>query len=126
MANFEKILKDTIRREGGFVLHETPGDRGGQTYAGIARLRHPSWAGWRMIDNGRLEGIEPLVAAFYLARFWKPVQGDAIADDRIASASLSYQFTRMFTPDPMRTPVDTRGREGFHVRDAWPPRRGGV
>ncbi len=37
MAQFEPAFELMIRDEGGYVLHEVPGDTGGMTYAGIAR-----------------------------------------------------------------------------------------
>jgi lysozyme family protein len=37
MANFDPAFDKMIRNEGGFKLTNIEGDRGGQTYAGIAR-----------------------------------------------------------------------------------------
>ena len=34
MAQFEPAFEQMIRDEGGYVLHEVPGDTGGMTYAG--------------------------------------------------------------------------------------------
>ena len=90
MADFEKILKDTINCEGGFVLHDVAGDRGGQTYAGIARRRHPAWPGWQLIDEGRTDGCGTMVEAFYYQKFWRPIHGDLITNDRIAAATFDF------------------------------------
>ena len=46
MADFLPAYEAMIRNEGGYVLHDVPGDRGGMTYAGIARNMNPQWPGW--------------------------------------------------------------------------------
>ena len=45
MADFLPAYEAMIRNEGGYVLHDVPGDRGGQTYAGIARNMNLRWPG---------------------------------------------------------------------------------
>ena len=55
LANFESAFNRMIEDEGGYVLHEVPGDRGGMTYAGIARKMNPNWEGWQHIDYTRSE-----------------------------------------------------------------------
>ena len=37
MAEFLPAFESMILHEGGYVLHDVPGDRGGQTYTGISR-----------------------------------------------------------------------------------------
>ena len=37
MADFEKAFNKTMMNEGGFMLHDVEGDRGGMTFAGISR-----------------------------------------------------------------------------------------
>ena len=39
MADFDPAFDKMIRNEGGFKLTNIAGDRGGQTYAGIAGMR---------------------------------------------------------------------------------------
>ena len=46
MADFLQAFESMIRNEGGYKLHSAEGDRGGMTYAGIARNFHPTWPGW--------------------------------------------------------------------------------
>ena len=46
MGEFEQAFEKMIRNEGGYLLHKVSGDRGGQTYAGIARNFYPDWDGW--------------------------------------------------------------------------------
>ena len=78
-----------IRDEGGFVLHTIPGDRGGQTYAGIARNMHPKWPGWAVIDSGGTP-VAQLVHDFYRALFWDDIKGDQITDQTVASDIFNF------------------------------------
>ena len=45
-----------MKDEGGYVLHEVPGDTGGMTYAGIARNKNPQWNGWALVDKKEFGG----------------------------------------------------------------------
>lgn len=89
MADFKPAFDRMIRDEGGFVLHNVPGDRGGMTYAGIARNMHPKWAGWEQIDA---TGAAPaqLVHDFYRTNFWNDIKGDEIAEQAIASDIFNF------------------------------------
>jgi lysozyme family protein len=64
-----------LKREGGFVLHTVAGDRGGMTYAGIARNMNPRWPGWEAIDRGETPPTQ-LVRDFYKREYWDRVRGD--------------------------------------------------
>lgn len=92
MAEFEPAFEEMIRNEGGYILHNVPGDRGGDTYAGIARRYNPDWPGWQHIDNGDLENLalSHSVKAFYRDRFWRRLRGDEIADQRIAETLFDF------------------------------------
>lgn len=92
MADFAPSFEKMIRNEGGFVLHEVPGDRGGQTYAGIARNIHPSWQGWEIIDRQELDnaGLTQLVRDFYKEHFWDRVKGDDISHQGIAESLFDF------------------------------------
>jgi lysozyme family protein len=83
---FEKMLKD----EGGFQLTDIPGDRGGQTYAGIARKPNPGWAGWQFIDRKDFGSATPLVREFYKSNFWDRVRGDDITNQAIAETIFNF------------------------------------
>jgi len=89
MADFQPAFERMIHDEGGFVLHNVPGDRGGQTYAGIARNMHPNWAGWVDIDAGRQPDAQK-VHDFYRANFWNDIRGDEIAHQAIASDIFNF------------------------------------
>ncbi len=49
MAEFEEAYSIVKRFEGGWC--DVPGDRGGETYAGIARNFFPRWEGWAIVDS---------------------------------------------------------------------------
>lgn len=88
MADFLKAYKRTCVHEGGYANH--PNDKGGETWKGIARNYHPSWLGWKIVDqykkkhtvNGKLNVKElnkslfadkellGLDQAFYRKNFW--------------------------------------------------------
>ncbi len=78
MADFEPIFEKVIELEGGYHLHTVAGDRGGTTYAGIARSYHPDWAGWSKIDAGIFDAeLTGMVRDFYRKKFWQQLKGDA-------------------------------------------------
>ncbi len=79
MADFGPIFEKMIKMEGGFVLHEVEGDRGGMTYAGIARNFWESWPGWEKIDDKEFDAeLTMMVRQFYYEHYWVPIQGDLI------------------------------------------------
>lgn len=89
MADFLPAFEAMIRNEGGYVLHDVPGDRGGMTYAGIARNMNPQWPGWALIDRGS-EVPAQLVREFYKANYWNPIQGDQITSQVIAQTIFDF------------------------------------
>lgn len=89
MADFLPAYEAMIRNEGGYVLHQVAGDRGGMTYAGIARNMNPSWVGWEVIDQGGTPHAD-MVRAFYRARFWAPIRGDELQHQVTAQAIFDF------------------------------------
>ena len=89
MAEFTQAFEKMILNEGGYKLTDTPGDRGGQTYAGIARNAWPKWAGWKAIDDGETPE-SALVRAFYQSNFWFAIHGDKISDQAIAETVFDF------------------------------------
>jgi lysozyme family protein len=83
-VNFEAAFSETMRREGGYVLHTVPGDTGGQTYAGIARNKNPRWPGWAHIDRGDTPPTA-MAREFYLENYWLPMGCDKLRADIAAS-----------------------------------------
>lgn len=92
MADFAPAFERMIRNEGGYRLIDVPADRGGQTYAGIARNFHPQWPGWRYIDAHDLQNLElsARVRDFYRAEFWDKVCGDSIPVQRVAESLFDF------------------------------------
>lgn len=93
MAEFQPALRFTLQDEGGYA--NTPGDKGGETYEGIARNFWPHWLGWQVIDaskdsSGVPHGLaqnadlQADVEAFYRAQFW-PGSFDHLVSQSIAS-----------------------------------------
>lgn len=89
MADFLPAFEAMIKNEGGYVLHDVPGDRGGMTYAGIARNMNPQWPGWALID-AKQDVPAPLVRDFYKANYWNPVKGDQLTSQVIAQTIFDF------------------------------------
>ena len=87
MAEFNHHIEDLITKEGGYVLTDVRGDRGGQTYAGISRRANPNWSGWRYVDQDQTPPRD-LVHALYRALYWDSMSLDDVSDD-IAEMLLS-------------------------------------
>jgi len=92
MADFNIAFEAMIRNEGGFVNHKVAGDRGGQTFAGIARNFHPNWEGWAILDRNDEDNpdLTQLVFDFYKKHFWQRVKGDDIKEQRIAGSIFDF------------------------------------
>lgn len=78
--SFDQAFANTMQHEQGYA--NNPKDKGGETYMGIARNRHPEWAGWLLVDAclkaGRPLSLEReitvLVRDFYRKEFWAGVR----------------------------------------------------
>ena len=82
--------------EGNYVDH--PGDKGGETYGGIARKIHPLWYGWRHVDaakplesHDRVEAAETWVLAFYLD-IWVAEGFENIEDKNLALNLFDFRI----------------------------------
>ncbi len=71
------------------------GDKGGETYCGVARNFHGNWSGWVEFDLARKTGLDvngdsmflillPHLEPFYRDNFWTKIQGDALKDQGLA------------------------------------------
>lgn len=92
MAEFRSAFEKMIRNEGGYKLHQISSDKGGQTFAGIARNYHPNWPGWRFIDADDLDNIDltALVRDFYINNFWNKINGDQIEKQKVAEIIFDF------------------------------------
>ena len=92
MATFQKAFDLMIINEGGYVNHTVAGDRGGQTYAGIARKFPPRWPGWQLVDKNDMDNpqLTRLVYDFYQQEYWQAIKGDDIKEQRIAESIFDF------------------------------------
>lgn len=97
MAEFLSAQPYVIKNEGGYC--EVQGDKGGETYCGIARNFFPNWAGWAILEGHKPlsynevvddEELNSLVNQFYKKQFWDGILGDGI--DSQAVATYLYDF----------------------------------
>ena len=101
MADFDLAYDTYIKPdEGGYSDH--PADRGGETLFGVSRRANSDWFGWTIVDSARTDPRFPhnieqdliLIAAargLFRARYWKPIDGDRIPDQRLASILFSIE-----------------------------------
>lgn len=89
MADFIPAFESMILNEGGYILHDVQGDRGGQTYAGISRKNWPAWQGWAVLDAGGDPPVDE-VRAFYRTHFWAPLQLDKVAHQPVARTLFDF------------------------------------
>jgi lysozyme family protein len=99
MADFSTAYRIVHGNEGGWA--NTAGDKGGETYMGIARNSHPHWAGWALVDAVKATRalrrgefinnaeLKQLVVNFYRAT-WNRMLGDGIRSQPVAN--LYYDF----------------------------------
>lgn len=79
MADFLTAYAPLARYEGGWC--NDPADRGGETYAGIARHFFPDWGGWAVIDAARAHpSFQQGAAAFSRHLSALPDLSDAVRD----------------------------------------------
>ncbi len=93
MAQFKEAFEKMMEDEGGFVLHEVPGDTGGMTYAGISRNNWPNWPGWGLIDINPKQpdrAIRLLVEDFYQDNYWNRLRADSIAIQAVAESIFGF------------------------------------
>lgn len=91
--------KYIIPNEGGYA--NIAADKGGETYAGIARNFNKTWAGWPLVDakvkaaNGKVKNntkwkeLEPYVADFYRER-WNKLFLDQVDSQDVANLLFDY------------------------------------
>lgn len=97
MADFKTALKVTSRNEGGYA--NVTGDKGGETYRGIARNFWGYWEGWLIIDRYKLETplnlldsklaqdttLQEYVDTFFKKNFWDRARLDEVNSQEIAN-----------------------------------------
>lgn len=110
MAIFEPAFEKTMGHEGGYS--NDPDDAGKETYKGISRRWHPSWAGWKRVDEAKnrpnfpknLEEDSELqqdVKDFYKRAFWDRMRLDEVNDQSIAEEMFDTGVN-FDTPDAVK------------------------
>lgn len=105
MASFSTAYKIVKAGEGYYAF--LAGDKGGQTYGGIARNFFPSWSGWKIVDdfvkkyyqndpkkvpnNTRIHAADPLVESFFRTQFWDANNMDLIKSQDVANILFDFQ-----------------------------------
>ncbi|HEY8935105.1 MAG TPA: glycosyl hydrolase 108 family protein [Cyclobacteriaceae bacterium] len=100
MASFRIAYEKYIQpNEGGYA--NKANDKGGETYAGIARKMNPTWKGWEYIDlqkrtsvkpiksNTKFPAIQYLVADFYNKR-WDSIRLSEINSQEVANLIFDF------------------------------------
>ncbi len=94
MAKFEQAHAIVMKHEGGYA--NSANDKGGETYKGVARKRHPGWLGWKIVDANKSlpdfprnldanESLQRHVLSFYKSEFWDILSLDSVNDQSIAT-----------------------------------------
>lgn len=83
--NFPAVYAEIRKSEGGY--NNDPNDKGGETYAGIARNYNQDWDGWKVLDaiqpkakNQFFPQLDDSVKSFYYTRYWLAHKLDKIND----------------------------------------------
>ena len=108
MADFDIAYQKTLDNEGGYLSADTArqiGDRGGETYKGIARNFNSDWAGWAIIDAYKAKNgtpaynsyindsnLDDLVRQRYRSNYWDAIKGDSIQSQDIANLLFDIYF----------------------------------
>ena len=84
---FIEALNNVMDSEGGYA--DLQGDKGGETYKGIARNFHTDWQGWSIIDSYKKlypsdfktylkndTDLQNFVKLFYKQEYWDKFRGD--------------------------------------------------
>ncbi|MHB9041194.1 MAG: glycoside hydrolase family 108 protein [Melioribacteraceae bacterium] len=97
--DFTSAFNKALSSEG--FISNNSFDKGGFTYKGISRVKHPAWPGWKIIDSilpslasvrrgtvGEVlnsnSTLQTLVIEFYRTEFWNKLQGDLLPSQLIA------------------------------------------
>ncbi|MCU4166619.1 glycoside hydrolase family 108 protein [Carboxylicivirga caseinilyticus] len=91
MKTFDELFDGMIKHEGYYA--NVTGDKGGETYMGVARNLHPDWEGWQYIDTYKetygeiswnfkidVPQLTQLVKDFYQQTFYKRFKIDEISN----------------------------------------------
>lgn len=106
MASFSTAYDQHIQPNEGYYAF-LKGDKGGQTYGGIARNYFPNWVGWKTVDffvdrdyNGNPQAVpnnkhwselDTAVRQFFLTQFWDPNNMSLVRNQDVANIIFDWQ-----------------------------------
>lgn len=86
MANFDEALAFVLRNEDPHLSGIVTEDSGGRTRFGIAERFHPALG--NEFYTGPAETVLEIAREIYRLDYWKPVRGDEIEDQQVATKAL--------------------------------------
>ena len=89
MADFAKHIDALLAKEGGYVETNASNDKGGRTYAGVSYRSNPKWAGWALLDAGKIEEAKIQVGFVYKDNYWNPLRLDDVTSNDVAEVLFS-------------------------------------
>lgn len=89
MSDYLPAFERMLANEGGYKLTDIKGDRGRQTFAGIARRLNPKWPGWIRIDAGSTPTAE-MVRDFYRVEYWDRLRCGSIVNQKVAQSLFDF------------------------------------
>ncbi len=106
-ASFLKAYLIVKKLEGGYVSPATAasiGDKGGETYKGVARNFNPNWAGWKIIDAYKAKNslkwnqvindpeLDQLVKNLFKKNYWDVLYLDNLNNQTLANLIFDYSI----------------------------------
>lgn len=99
---FQDALQNTLSHEGYYANVE--GDKGGETYRGIARNFFPEWNGWAIVDAEKAKKggslpwnykitsalLDDYIAVFYKKYFWDKIYLDLVKDSNLQNFIFDF------------------------------------
>ena len=89
MAKFQEHIGSLLAKEGGYVETNAANDKGGRTYAGVSYRSNPKWAGWALLDAGKIDEAKIQVGLVYKDNYWDPLNLDKVTADDVAEVLFS-------------------------------------
>ncbi|MHB8336860.1 MAG: glycoside hydrolase family 108 protein [Ignavibacteriaceae bacterium] len=94
--DFTSAFNKALSSEG--FISNNSFDKGGFTYKGISRIKHPTWSGWKIIDSifrstdlrsvqllNSIASLQTAVKEFYRTEFWNKLQGYLLQSQLLAN-----------------------------------------
>lgn len=108
MADFNLYYPKLLAHEGGYASASYAakiGDKGGETYLGIARNYNPKWIGWKYVDEYKAKNGEPkwnskipdkrideAAKALSKSDYWDKLRLDEVNNQSIAEYMMDFGY----------------------------------